>query len=95
MDLERDVEQHLVRRVETLGGLCIKHGQDGWPDRIVMLPGGRLFWVETKKKGGRIADLQTYRARQLEQVGQKVQYLWSTDAVDGWLEGINEKGAEL
>lgn len=90
MDLERDVERRLIRRVEDIGGLCIKHGQDGWPDRIVMLPGGRLFWVELKRRVGVQSDLQKYRARQLEQVGQKVQYLWSTDAVDGWIEGITE-----
>lgn len=90
MDLERDVERRLIRRVEDLGGLCVKAGQDGWPDRIVMLPGGRLYWVELKRRKGVQSDLQKYRARQLEAVGQKVQYLWSTDAVDGWIEGITE-----
>ncbi len=90
MDLERDVERRLVRVVEGLGGLCVKHGQDGWPDRIVMLPGGRLYWVELKRRKGVQSDLQKYRARQLDAVGQKVQYLWSADAVDGWIEGITE-----
>ena len=88
MELERDVEQRLVRSVEALGGICLKHGQDGWPDRIVMLPGGRIVWVELKRSTGKLSDLQQYRRRQLEQVGQKVQYLWSTDAVDGFIEGI-------
>ena len=90
MDLERDVERRLVRAVEGLGGLCVKAGQDGWPDRIVMFPGGRLYWVELKRLKGVQSDLQKYRARQLEAVGQQVQYLWSTDAVDGWIEGITE-----
>lgn len=91
MNLERDVEQRLVRLVEGLGGLCIKAGQDGWPDRIVMLPGGVLVWVELKRSTGKLSDLQQYRRRQLEQVGQKVQYLWSTDAVDGFIEGLVQK----
>ena len=89
MDLERDVERRLARRVEELGGLCIKHGQDGWPDRIVMLPGGRLYWVELKRPHGRLADLQMYRAVELGKVGQQVVCLWSVDDVEKW---IKEKG---
>lgn len=88
MNLERDVEQRLVRLVEGLGGICLKHGQDGWPDRIVMLPGGLIVWVELKRSTGKLSDLQQYRRRQLEQVGQKVQYLWSADAVDGFIDGL-------
>ena len=91
MNLERDVEQRLTRRVEALSGLCIKAGQDGWPDRIVMLPGGVLVWVELKRKTGKLSDLQRYRRTQLEQVGQRVQYLWSVDAVDGFIDGLTEK----
>ena len=90
MELERDVEQRLTRRVEALGGLCVKAGQDGWPDRIIMLPGGVLVWVELKRKTGKLSDLQQYRRAQLEQVGQKVQYLWSADAVDGFIDGLSE-----
>lgn len=91
MNLERDVEQRLVRLVEGLGGICLKHGQDGWPDRIVMLPGGLIVWVELKRSTGKLSDLQRYRRRQLEQVGQRVQYLWSTDAVDGFIEGLVQR----
>ena len=82
MELERDVEQYLARRVEGMGGICLKHGQDGWPDRIVMLPSGRLIWVETKRKTGELADLQVYRAFQLGKVGQYVVSVWSKDDVD-------------
>jgi hypothetical protein len=91
MELERDVEQRLTRRVEALDGVCLKHGQDGWPDRIVMLPGGVLVWVELKRSTGKLSDLQQYRRRQLEQVGQRVQYLWSVDAVDGFIDGLMQR----
>lgn len=91
VELERDVEQHLMRSVESMGGMCIKHGQDGWPDRIVLLPDGRVTWVELKRTKGKLADLQKYRAAQLEKVGQEVVCLWSKDEVDKW---IKEKGTE-
>lgn len=82
MELERDVEQYLIRQVEAVGGLCIKHGQDGWPDRIVMLPGGRAIWAEVKRKTGYQSDLQLYRAAELAKVGQVVVCLWSREDVD-------------
>jgi len=88
MELERDVEQYLVHRVETLGGLCIKHGQDGWPDRIVVLPGGALVWVETKRHHGRLSPVQIYRATQLAKLGQQVISLWSTEEVDEFMTSI-------
>lgn len=88
MDLELDVEGRLVRLVERLGGQCIKHGQDGWPDRIVVLPGGVLVWVETKREQGRLADLQQYRAVQLARLGQRVLCLWNKEEVEQFIAGL-------
>ena len=90
MDLERDVERRLRRGVEAMGGLCVKHGQDGWPDRIVMLPDGRIYWVELKQRLGVQSDLQRYRARELRDVGQQVVLLWSVDEVDAWLKKLEK-----
>jgi hypothetical protein len=82
MELERDVERYLIRRVEQAGGVCLKHGQDGWPDRIVILPGGRLIWIETKRRIGVQSDLQKHRIRQLQALGQDARFIWSKDEVD-------------
>ena len=51
---ERDVERYLRERVKQLGGRAYKFvspGNNGVPDRIVMLPGGKLFFVELKAPG--------------------------------------------
>ena len=85
MDLERDVERRLTHLVEQAGGICLKHGQDGWPDRIVMLPGGKIIWVELKRRVGVIADLQRYRAIQLAKVGQQVVVLRSVSEVNEFM----------
>ena len=82
MELERDVERYLIRRVEEIGGICLKHGQNGWPDRIVMLPGGKLYWVELKRGIGVQSDLQIHRTHELMQVGQDVRTIWSKAEVD-------------
>lgn len=45
-------ERKLKKRIEEKGGLCLKWvspGYTGVPDRIVLLPGGRIFFVEVKR----------------------------------------------
>lgn len=85
---ESDIEARLVTGVENLGGECIKHGQDGWPDRIVVLPGGEVVWVELKRPDGRVADIQKWRAARLRKLGQWVATPHSKDDVDDLLQGM-------
>lgn len=52
--IENDVEKYLIRQVKAIGGLCwkwISPGRRGVPDRIVMLPGGGVYFVELKAPG--------------------------------------------
>lgn len=83
---EREVERHLRERVEAQGGRCEKFDPSlspGMPDRIVMLPGGVLVWVELKKpKGGRLSELQRFRHRQLRALGQRVEVVWTKEQAD-------------
>ena len=73
-------------RVEGAGGLCLKFIPDqvvGMPDRIVMLPGGRVAWVETKKpKGGTLSETQKYRHRKLRALGLHVYVCWTKQDAD-------------
>ena len=76
MILERDVEGFLVRKVEEQGGRCEKFNPDndnGMPDRIVMLPGGLLIWVETKRaETEHKRKLQQAQCVLLRRLGQRV-----------------------
>lgn len=59
--LEKDIERQLVLEIRKMGGLCLKFtspGLRGVPDRIVILPGGKISFVETKTKGGRLSHQQ-------------------------------------
>lgn len=70
--LERDVEKALVRAVKKRGGLAVKFispGMSGFPDRIILFPGGKIAFIELKAPGKTMRTLQIKRKRQLEALG--------------------------
>lgn len=90
MEFEKDIEGYLKRRVETdVGGLCLKVVTDvgkGMPDRLVLLPpDGRVVWVEMKRKGGRLSEMQKYQHARLRKRGAEVVVLWSRSDVDEFI----------
>ena len=83
---ERDVERALVGMVKRNDGLCLKWVCPGWsgvPDRIILLPGGRMIFVETKRpKGGKIEPLQAWWRAQLKRLGFRHYYVFNRAEVD-------------
>lgn len=83
---ETEVEQHLVSEVQKRGGICVKFLPDfarGFPDRIVLLPGGVLIWVETKRPvGGRLDGIQNVQHLLLRRLGQRVEVVWTKEEAD-------------
>lgn len=72
---EKQVEQRLVKAVKTAGGICpklVSPGMDGMPDRMALLPGGRIGFVEVKAPGKEPRPLQKLRHRTLKNLGFKV-----------------------
>ena len=87
---ERTIERKLVETVRSMGGLCPKFVSPGWdgvPDRIVLLPDGKVSFVETKAPGKRMRPLQRRRKEQLEGLGFKV---FCLDSVEGIKEVLDE-----
>lgn len=89
--LEKDIEKKLVAGVKEGGGTAFKFvspGQDGVPDRLVVLPGGRIIFVELKTKRGRLSSLQTVQTKRLAALGCDVRVLYGIDEVRAFLEEI-------
>lgn len=83
---EKDIERKLKKRVEAMGCLCLKFespGFTGVPDRIILMPGGEVFFVELKAPGKKERPRQRYVQDQLRKLGFIV-----ISSVDGE-EGIN------
>ena len=88
---ERDIEQRLVKAVKAKGGLAPKFvspGFDGVPDRIVLLPHGRIAFIELKANGRKLRPLQVKRKRQLESLGFSVYCIDSPEQIGGILNEI-------
>lgn len=88
---EKQVEQKLVSAVKKIGGICPKFsspGFDGMPDRIVLLPGGRMAFVEVKAMGCKPRPLQLARHGMLRRLGFQVYVLDDAEQIGGILDEI-------
>ena len=85
---ESDIEDYLVRRAKSFGGEVRKVkwiGRRGAPDRVVMLPGGRLMWTEIKRPGGTAEPHQAREHARMRGMGQRVVVVDSLAAIDALL----------
>ena len=69
---EREIEEKLRIESQKRGGLAMKFvspGLVGVPDRIVVLPQGRIGFVELKAPGEKPRKIQVRRMGQLRKLG--------------------------
>jgi len=88
---ERDIEQKFTKAVKALGGIAPKFvspGFDGMPDRIVLLQGGRVAFVEVKAKGKTPTTLQLQRHGLLRRLGFQVFVLDDAEQIGGIIREI-------
>ena len=88
---EKTLEALLVQTVKSIGGLApkfISPGFDGMPDRIVLLPHGRLAFVEVKAHGKKPRPLQVRRKSQLESLSFSVYCLENATQIGEMLDEI-------
>lgn len=74
--LEKQIEKRYKDKIEATGGLCLKFvspGFSGVPDRIILKPGGEIYFAEIKKPGERLRPLQEKRKKRFEALGFRVE----------------------
>ena len=89
--LESKIEKELVSMVRKHGGRCLKWvspGNAGVPDRIVMMPHGKLHFVELKAPGKKPRPLQLARHRLLRSLGFRVYVIDSVEQIGGMLDEV-------
>lgn len=88
---ERDIEKKLVNEIRKMGGEAFKWtspGNDGVPDRIVMLPGGRLIFIELKADRGSLSPIQKVQIRRIQKLGQEVYVVRGMDGLEEFLKEV-------
>lgn len=82
--LEQKVEAQLKYHVESLGGLCYKMtspGRAGVPDRVCIMPGGDIYFIEVKRPGKAPRALQRVVMDTMNKVsGESIAFFISSQA---------------
>lgn len=88
---EKEIEKYLRDRVRAIGGRAYKFvspGNDGVPDRLVCLPGGRVVFVELKAPGMTPRPLQIHQIGMLRLLGFRVEVIDSKEQVDRFVREV-------
>ena len=89
--LEKEIEKKLIEGIHRLGGRAYKWvspGHNGVLDRIVIMPGGKIIFVELKTVTGRLSKLQKMQTTMLTRLGCDVRVLYGWVAVQSFLEEL-------
>lgn len=73
--IEKDIERWLGNQLKKLGCIYMKFvspGNDGVPDRIVILPGGSVIFIELKSTQGKLMANQRVQISRLRKQGALV-----------------------
>lgn len=88
---EKDIETWLREQVKKMGGKFFKFtspGNDGVPDRIAILPGGAIWFIELKTDKGTTKKIQDWQIDQLRRLGCNVRVVRGMEAAKAWLQEV-------
>ena len=94
--MERDVESWLGKQIIKMGGLFYKWvspGNAGVPDRIVILPGGEIHFVELKTDKGKLSPIQRHVQEVLKEKGCNVSTIYGMKEAEklvSYLKGVTD-----
>lgn len=86
---EKAIERYLVDMAKQNGLLCLKYSNAnmvGYPDRLLVLPGGGVVWVELKSKGRKPTRIQQLRMAELSAMGHEVKVIDNKADIDKLIE---------
>lgn len=95
---EKYFEKKLRETVKALGGLAIKFfvmSFTGFPDRIVLMPGGRIWFVELKSPGKKLSQRQQVVKVILEKLGFSYWVIDSAGALNAFFEMLKSNNREI
>lgn len=79
---ENKIERDLANLVLSYGGVCKKLqgiGNKSDPDRLCLFPGGKVWFVETKRPGRKPDTAQIFTHTKLMKLGFNVSVIWNAE----------------
>lgn len=89
--IEKRIETKLVEEVNKINGLCLKlnsQSANGIPDRLVLFPKGKIYFIELKRPGEDLRSLQKYWKRKLNRLGFPAIKIDSLESVDKFIRKV-------
>lgn len=89
--LEKRIESKLVEEVNKINGLCLKlnsQSANGIPDRLVLLPKGKLYFIELKRPGEKLRSLQEYWMKNINKIGFNTIKIDSMEEVEEFIKKV-------
>ena len=88
IESEKVLEKYLVSEVKSLGGWAVKLLSGlvtGLPDRLILLPGGVVAFVEVKTTGKKATPRQLIVHKKLMALGFRVEVLDSKEGINNFI----------
>lgn len=82
---EKSIERYLVNQAKLNGLPCLKYSNPnmvGYPDRLLVLRGGSVIWIELKSKGRKPTKMQECRIAELRALGHTVEVIDNKADID-------------
>ena len=92
---EANLERRFVKGVKDAGAVAWKlicPGHSGVPDRIVLIPGGKIVFIELKTESGSLTPLQIETHNELRDLGFDVRTLYGKPYVEGFIHELRSMG---
>lgn len=89
--MEKQIEKFLKNEIKEKGGECFKFvspGNSGVPDRIAILPGGHIYFIELKSEGKKPRPLQLKTLERLKHLGCEVYVFDNKEDINKWIEAL-------
>lgn len=90
---ENVIEEYLRDQVRAIGGRAYKFvspGNKGVPDRLVLLPGGRIIFIEMKAPGKKSTPQQLLQQKRIKALGCQVFVIDTKEKVDDFIRQYGE-----
>lgn len=85
---EKLIEHKLREQTKHLGGLALKFSSSyhrGMPDRLILMPNGKIGFAEIKTTGKKPTGLQKVAHKQLRELGFKVEVIDKPEQIEEFL----------